>query len=76
MTTPATVWNLETERIGRRVFVYDIVDSTNNLAAALAADPSNDGVAILTSRQTAGRGQHGRSWQTPAGSAVLLSVVL
>jgi BirA family transcriptional regulator, biotin operon repressor / biotin---[acetyl-CoA-carboxylase] ligase len=75
MTTPVDVWNLDTHRIGRRVLVYDVVDSTNNLAAALATDPANDGVAILASRQTAGRGQHGRTWQTPAGSAVLLSVL-
>jgi BirA family biotin operon repressor/biotin-[acetyl-CoA-carboxylase] ligase len=75
MTTPADVWNLGTGRIGRRVLVYDVVDSTNNLAAALAADPANDGVAVLAGRQTAGRGQHGRTWQTPANSAVLLSVL-
>lgn len=75
MTTPATVWNLDTARIGRRVLVHETIDSTNNLAAALAGDPSNDGVAILAGRQTAGRGQHGRTWETPAGSAVLLSVL-
>src|SRR5262249_33402417 len=75
MTTPLDVWNLDTGRIGRRVLVYDVVDSTNNLAAALANAPANDGVAILAGRQTAGRGQHGRTWQTPANSAVLLSVL-
>jgi BirA family biotin operon repressor/biotin-[acetyl-CoA-carboxylase] ligase len=75
MTAPSSVWNLDTGRIGRRVLVYDSLDSTNNLAASLAADPANDGVAVLSGRQTAGRGQHGRTWQTPAGSAVLLSVL-
>jgi BirA family transcriptional regulator, biotin operon repressor / biotin---[acetyl-CoA-carboxylase] ligase len=75
MTTPTTVWNLDTARIGRCVIVYDVVDSTNNLAAALSADPANDGIAVLAGSQTAGRGQHGRTWQTPAGSAVLLSVL-
>jgi BirA family biotin operon repressor/biotin-[acetyl-CoA-carboxylase] ligase len=75
MTTPGAVWELDNRHIGRRILVYDVVDSTNNLAAALAADPTNDGVAILASRQTAGRGQHGRTWQAPAGSAVLLSVL-
>jgi BirA family biotin operon repressor/biotin-[acetyl-CoA-carboxylase] ligase len=75
MTAPSTVWQLDTRHIGRRVLVYDEVDSTNNLAAALAGDPKNDGVAVLASCQTAGRGQHGRTWQTPAGSAVLLSVL-
>jgi BirA family biotin operon repressor/biotin-[acetyl-CoA-carboxylase] ligase len=75
MSAPSTVWQLDTRHIGRRVLVYNEVDSTNNLAAALAAEPTNDGVAVLASCQTAGRGQHGRTWQTPAGSAVLLSVL-
>ncbi len=75
MTAPVATWQFDAARIGRRVLVYDIVDSTNNLAASLADDPANDGVAVLAARQTAGRGQHGRSWQAPAGSAVLLSVL-
>jgi BirA family biotin operon repressor/biotin-[acetyl-CoA-carboxylase] ligase len=75
MTAPPTIWDLDTKHIGRRVHVYDVVDSTNNLAAALAVDAANDGIAILASRQTAGRGQHGRTWQAPSGSAVLLSVL-
>ncbi len=75
MTSPAAVWNLDTCRIGRRVLVYDVLESTNDLAASLADDPSNDGVAILAARQTAGRGQHGRRWQSPAGSAVLMSIL-
>src|SRR5206468_7692987 len=31
---------------------------------------------VLAREQTAGRGQHGRAWQAPAGSSVLLSVLL
>jgi BirA family biotin operon repressor/biotin-[acetyl-CoA-carboxylase] ligase len=69
-------WQLDHRRLGRRVLVYDSLDSTNTHAAALAADPANDGVAVLARQQTAGRGQHGRSWSAPAGSSVLLSVLL
>ena len=47
-------------RLGRRVLVYDRLDSTNSRAAQLAVDPANDGVAVLAEEQTAGRGQHGR----------------
>src|SRR5262249_2175870 len=44
--------------------------------AAFASDPGNNGLAILAREQCAGRGQHGRSWQCPPGSGVLLSVLL
>jgi BirA family biotin operon repressor/biotin-[acetyl-CoA-carboxylase] ligase len=69
-------WHLSTRRLGRRVLVFARLDSTNNHAAALAADADNDGVVVLAREQTAGRGQHGRSWQAPAGTSVLLSALL
>src|SRR5436189_3289930 len=63
-------------RIGRRVLVYDCVESTNSLALAVAGDPASDGLVLVAREQTAGRGQHGRTWLSPAGSSVLLSAVL
>ncbi|HBI44425.1 MAG TPA: biotin--[acetyl-CoA-carboxylase] ligase [Planctomycetales bacterium] len=62
--------------IGHRVLVFDCVDSTNTVAARLADDPANDGVAVLAAEQTAGRGQHGRHWQCRPGDGVLLSVLV
>jgi BirA family biotin operon repressor/biotin-[acetyl-CoA-carboxylase] ligase len=69
-------WRLPTQRIGRRVLVFDRLESTNDHAAGLANEPENDGVVVLAKEQSAGRGQHGRSWQCPAGSGILLSVLL
>jgi BirA family transcriptional regulator, biotin operon repressor / biotin---[acetyl-CoA-carboxylase] ligase len=69
-------WNLPTQFIGRRVLVYDRTDSTNERAAELAGSPAADGLVILARQQTAGRGQHGRSWQCPPGSGVLLSILI
>jgi BirA family biotin operon repressor/biotin-[acetyl-CoA-carboxylase] ligase len=74
--TPREEWRLETGHLGHRVLVFDRLDSTNNYAALLAADPANEGVAVLANEQTAGRGQHGRSWQCPPCSGVLLSLLL
>jgi BirA family biotin operon repressor/biotin-[acetyl-CoA-carboxylase] ligase len=73
---PTEEWHLDTRRIGRRVLVFDCVDSTNTQAAALAGDPANDGLVVLAHEQTAGRGQHGRTWQCAPGTGVLLSVLL
>lgn len=69
-------WQLDTQRLGRRVLVHDSVASTNSLACELAQDPGNDGVVVLAREQTAGRGTQGRSWQCPPGAGVLLSVLL
>jgi BirA family transcriptional regulator, biotin operon repressor / biotin---[acetyl-CoA-carboxylase] ligase len=69
-------WHFDTSHIGRRVLVYDVTDSTNTRAAELAGDPANAGVVVLAHAQTAGRGQYGRSWHTPPGSSVLMSVLL
>jgi BirA family transcriptional regulator, biotin operon repressor / biotin---[acetyl-CoA-carboxylase] ligase len=73
---PHEEWTLDTCHIGRRVLVYEQTDSTNNRAAELAGDAGNDGLVVLAREQTVGRGQYGRTWQAPAGSSVLLSVLL
>ena len=76
MTEPPTEWRLPTRHVGRRVLVYDCLGSTNDRAAELAADPAHDGVAVLAREQTAGRGQYGRTWLSPPGTGVALSVLL
>jgi BirA family biotin operon repressor/biotin-[acetyl-CoA-carboxylase] ligase len=73
---PREEWRLATAHIGRRVLVYDRVDSTNSVAAALAVDPENAGTVVLADEQTAGRGQYGRHWHCPPGAGVLMSVLL
>jgi BirA family biotin operon repressor/biotin-[acetyl-CoA-carboxylase] ligase len=73
---PKEEWHLPTRRLGQRVLVFDHVDSTNTLAAGLAADPANAGTVVLADAQTAGRGQRGNRWQCPPGAGVLMSVLL
>ena len=78
------IWCLDTKLLGRQVWVYESVDSTNSLALSLARFstkppgdiPNPNGPVILARQQTAGRGQHGRSWQAPPGSSVLMSLLL
>lgn len=49
------------------------VDSTNRFLADHPGDPSTWS-AVVTDRQTAGRGRQERQWQSPAGWGVALSV--
>jgi BirA family biotin operon repressor/biotin-[acetyl-CoA-carboxylase] ligase len=76
MPPPDAIWALDTRHLGRRISVYDSVDSTNTLALSLGHDPIQHGLVVLAREQTAGRGQYGRSWHAPPGSSVLMSVLL
>jgi BirA family biotin operon repressor/biotin-[acetyl-CoA-carboxylase] ligase len=66
----------ERRHIGRKVREYRSLESTNALAATLGLDPAHHGLVILAGEQTSGRGQYGRCWLAPAGSSVLMSVLL
>jgi BirA family transcriptional regulator, biotin operon repressor / biotin---[acetyl-CoA-carboxylase] ligase len=69
-------WELGTERIGRRVMVWNRVSSTNDLAARASSSLANDGLVVLAEEQSSGRGRRGRTWTAPASSSILMSVLL
>jgi BirA family transcriptional regulator, biotin operon repressor / biotin---[acetyl-CoA-carboxylase] ligase len=50
--------------------------STNARARELAAAGAGHGTMVTAGVQTAGRGRQGRAWTAPAGSSLLLSLVL
>lgn len=50
--------------------------STSDRARALAHAGAPHGTLVTASEQSAGRGRQGRSWSAPAGSALLMSLVL
>ena len=72
---PRETWQLDTTHIGRRVHVFDQLDSTNTAAARLA-ESEPDGLVVVAEFQDAGRGQYGRVWQARPGSSLLMSVAL
>lgn len=80
MTSPFTpealTDGLGTRVIGRRVLCLEKASSTNDRAWAEAAHRARDGTVILAEEQTRGRGRLGRSWHSPPGSGVWLSVLL
>lgn len=55
---------------------HDCVGSTNDLAKKLADDGAAHGTVIIAGRQTCGRGRMGRSFQSPGGMGIYLSVIL
>lgn len=61
-------------RIGHRVEVHAEIGSTNDRARELLAEPDGEGVAVVAERQVAGRGRRGRTWASPSGLNLLVSV--
>jgi BirA family biotin operon repressor/biotin-[acetyl-CoA-carboxylase] ligase len=55
---------------------YRATDSTNERAKPLAAAGAPHGTLVTAEEQSAGRGRQGRAWIAPAGSAVLMSLVV
>jgi BirA family biotin operon repressor/biotin-[acetyl-CoA-carboxylase] ligase len=63
-------------RVGRGLEVHRTIGSTNDRARALLDEPEGEGVAVVAEEQTAGRGRRGRSWQSPPGLNLTLSVAV
>ncbi|MSR64407.1 MAG: biotin--[acetyl-CoA-carboxylase] ligase [Verrucomicrobiae bacterium] len=62
--------------IGRDIIVYKQTDSTSNVIDRLALDGIAEGVVVFAETQTKGRGRRGRTWISPSGSGLWLSVLL
>ena len=62
--------------LARRIVVLEETPSTNLAAKALAAQDAPSGTLVLANRQTAGCGRRGRAWQSEAGAAVCMSLLL
>jgi BirA family biotin operon repressor/biotin-[acetyl-CoA-carboxylase] ligase len=70
------VAGLKTETIGRTVFCYDIIDSTNEEAKRQALKGAPSGSLFLAEQQTGGKGRLSRSWVSPPGTGMWFSVLL
>lgn len=62
--------------IGQPHLHLRLTDSTNERAKQLAGAGAPHGTLVTADEQTAGRGRQGRSWTGPAGSGVLMSLVV
>lgn len=67
---------LHTKWAGREIHYYDVTDSTNLRIRQAADDGAPHGTLAVADCQTAGRGRRGRSWESPAGSSIYMSILL
>ena len=66
---------LKTKFIGKKMYYYDSVDSTQNKAVKIADNAENNGVMIVAAKQTGGKGRSGRKWISPKGG-IWISIIL
>lgn len=55
---------------------FDSIDSTNTYARELARQGAAHGTVLIADHQTGGRGRRGRSFHSPSGVGIYLSVIL
>ena len=67
--------DLNTRYIGKNLYIYNEVSSTNTIAQFLSQNGIGNGSVVVAEKQTAGRGRSGKSWESPLGG-VWLSVIL
>ncbi len=74
---------LDTERMtdflqteGLMLDIRDVVDSTNAVAKAYGEHGAPEGTVVIADSQTAGRGTRGRSFFSPDGTGLYISILL
>lgn len=66
---------LQTKLFGKRIYYFDVLDSTQNFAIELASKKIENGAMVISEKQTHGRGRSDRKWISPNGG-IWLSLVL
>lgn len=67
---------LNTKFIGKKIYYFDGVSSTMDIAIELGIKGSAEGTLILAEAQIKGRGRLGRQWFSPKYKGIYLSLIL
>ncbi|MCC8046790.1 MAG: biotin--[acetyl-CoA-carboxylase] ligase [Clostridiales bacterium] len=67
---------LHTQWAARTVCFFEQIDSTNSEAKRQAEQGAGNGLLVVAEEQTQGKGRRGRSWMTPSGTAIAMSLLL
>lgn len=66
---------LQTQRYGRSITHSEVTGSTNDDARAAGEAGASAGHVVVADAQTSGRGSRGRSWASPPGTDLYLSIL-
>lgn len=67
---------LETELIGKKIFAFETIDSTNDCAKVLVTNNQPEGTLVISEYQTKGHGRFKRDWVSEPGKNLLFSIIL
>ncbi len=76
LTASGLLSKLRTDTLGQRLHLHDAVESTQNIAMRLAEEGAPEGALVIAEQQLNGRGRMGRSWISPRGKGIWMSLVL
>jgi BirA family biotin operon repressor/biotin-[acetyl-CoA-carboxylase] ligase len=68
--------DLNTKFIGKKIYYFDTVSSTMDVALQLGIKNASEGTLVLAETQTKGRGRLGRNWFSPKYKGIYLSLIL
>ncbi|MDP2939192.1 MAG: biotin--[acetyl-CoA-carboxylase] ligase [Candidatus Omnitrophota bacterium] len=68
--------NLNTKILGKKIYHYEMVSSAMDVAFDLAIKGAQEGAVILAEGQQKGRGRMGRTWASPKGKGIYMSIIL
>jgi BirA family biotin operon repressor/biotin-[acetyl-CoA-carboxylase] ligase len=68
--------HLNTRFMGKKIYYFDSIASTMDVANQLAIKGLPEGTVVLAEAQTKGRGRLGRTWQSPKYKGIYLSLIL
>ncbi len=63
-------------RLGDPLYYLHETSSTNDVAASYADRGAPEGTTVVAAAQTSGRGRLGRSWYSPPGAGLYLSIII
>ena len=66
---------IKSKFIGRRIYYFDEIDSTQNYALQISNNTNENGAIIIAEKQTHGKGRLNRKWYSPEGG-IWLSVII
>ena len=67
---------MHTDWVAKEVLYFDTIDSTNIKAQELAEKGYQSGTLVVADKQESGKGRRGRSWVSPSGTGIFMTLML
>lgn len=67
---------MHTDWVAKEVLYFDTIDSTNTKAQELAEKGYPSGTLVVADKQESGKGRRGRSWVSPSGTGIFMTLMI